>query len=188
MQFTNTNARWGLISVLVHWVSALIIIALFALGLYITGLDYYDPWYHQAPGIHKSAGILFFVLTLFRIAWLSVSRRPHPVLDQRNRHAVIAIWVHRILYLLLFLVMISGYLISTANGDPIPVFDWFNLASMVSGGEKQADIAGDLHFLFAVTLILLATVHTLAALKHHFIDNDEILTRMLGIKRRRSKS
>jgi cytochrome b561 len=87
--------------------------------------------------------------------------------------------VHGLLYLLLFGVMVSGYLISTADGRPIEVFGLFAVPATVTGLPGQADRAGDIHLILAVTVIILAIVHALAALKHHFIDRDRTLVRML---------
>jgi len=82
----------------------------------------------------------------------------------------------------LFAVMIAGYLISTAEGVGIPVFDWFEVPALVSGLPDQADTAGAIHLYLAWVLVIFSGLHALAALKHHFIDRDVTLTRMLGRK------
>ena len=88
-------------------------------------------------------------------------------------------WAHGLLYVLLILVMISGYLISTAEGRPIEVFDWFAVPATLSGIEHQEDIAGEIHELLAFALIGLSLFHAGAAFKHHFHDRDATLRRML---------
>jgi cytochrome b561 len=75
---------------------------------------------------------------------------------------------------------LSGYLISTADGRPVDVFGIFTLPATLSGLPNQADTAGDLHLAMAIAVIVLAALHALAALKHHFIDRDRTLRRMLG--------
>ena len=75
--------------------------------------------------------------------------------------------------------MIAGYLISTAEGRPIEVFGWFAVPATFYGPENQEDVAGEIHEILAWLLILLSSGHTLAALKHHFIDRDATLRRML---------
>jgi cytochrome b561 len=76
--------------------------------------------------------------------------------------------------------MVAGYLISTADGRPIEVFGLFNVPATLHGLADQEDIAGEVHEIFAWVLILLAGVHALAALKHHFINRDSTLIKMLG--------
>ncbi|MNR57354.1 hypothetical protein D3C85_1781150 [compost metagenome] len=77
-------------------------------------------------------------------------------------------------------MLISGYLISTAEGVAIDVFGWFSVPATLSGLPEQADVAGVIHFYLAWSLVVLAVLHALAALKHHFLDRDPTLTRMLG--------
>lgn len=78
MQWRNTPVRFGHISVLIHWGVALAVYGLFALGLWMVGLGYYDTWYHRAPEIHKSIGVLIFVAMVFRLAWRFISLRQKP--------------------------------------------------------------------------------------------------------------
>jgi cytochrome b561 len=83
--------------------------------------------------------------------------------------------------MLLFAIMLSGYLISTADGRGLEVFEWFTLPATLSGLEQQEDIAGRVHLYLAWSVIVVAALHALAALKHHFIDRDVTLKRMLGL-------
>lgn len=87
---------------------------------------------------------------------------------------------HLLLYALIFLIICSGYLISTADGRPIEVFGLFDLPSAGELFAEQADRAGVVHKFAAYGLIALAVIHALAALKHHFFDKDETLKRMLN--------
>ena len=73
----------------------------------------------------------------------------------------------------------SGYLISTADGRPVDVFGWFELAATMQGIEGQEDIAGDVHFALAMVLLALIVLHLLAALRHHYVFKDDTLRRML---------
>ncbi|MCV5486308.1 cytochrome b/b6 domain-containing protein, partial [Escherichia coli] len=61
MSFTNTPERYGVISAAFHWLSAIIVYGMFALGLWMVTLSYYDGWYHKAPELHKSIGILLMM-------------------------------------------------------------------------------------------------------------------------------
>lgn len=77
-------------------------------------------------------------------------------------------------------ILISGYLISTADGKPINVFGLFNVPATLTDAGSQADLAGNVHLWLAWSVVVLSVVHGLAALKHHFIDKDATLKRMLG--------
>lgn len=176
----NTHSTYGLLAVLLHWLMAVSVFGLFALGLWMVELTYYDSWYRRAPWIHKSIGVLLFASLLLRLLWRWLNLRPqplsaHPPWERRAAGAVQAL-----LYVLLAAVMISGYLISTADGRSVDVFDWFSVPATVTRIDKQEDIAGDVHLALAVVLVSLAVVHALAALKHHFLDRDSTLLRMLG--------
>jgi cytochrome b561 len=81
---------------------------------------------------------------------------------------------------LMLALMIAGYLISTADGRPIDVFNLFSVPATLHGLADQEDIAGEVHEILAWALVLLAGVHALAALKHHFINRDSTLLKMLG--------
>jgi len=78
--------------------------------------------------------------------------------------------------------MISGYLISTAKGKPIDVFGLFELPATLHGLDGQEDIAGMVHEYLAYSLIALAVLHAAGAIKHHVIDKDKTLIRMLKTK------
>lgn len=178
----NSPQHFGLFSVLLHWLMAFAIYAMFALGLWMVGLGYYDSWYHSAPEIHKGVGILVFAALLMRLGWRIISPAPPPLKSYTPAVRRAATLAHGLLYGLLLVLLFSGYLISTADGKPISVFGWFDIPALFSGAGAQADLAGDVHLWLAWGLVLLSALHALAALKHHFIDRDVTLTRMLGFR------
>ncbi|MEH6367934.1 MAG: cytochrome b [Pseudomonas marincola] len=180
MQWRNSPTRYGFVSVSLHWLVALVVFGLFALGYWMVGLDYYSSWYTKAPDIHKSVGLILFAVMVLRVIWRWVSPPPghlasHGPLTQKATR-----FGHAFLYLGLFVLMISGYLISTAEGRGIPVFGWFEVPATLTSIPNQEDIAGLVHEYLAWALVIFAGIHGLAALKHHFIDRDTTLTRMLG--------
>lgn len=154
------------------------VFCLFALGLWMVELDYYSTWYHDAPFIHKSVGVLLVLLMFARFIWNLSNPKP-VVLNASKVLKVVAHTVHIFLYLLVFLLGVSGYLISTAESQPISVFTWFDVPALITPFANQADIAGLVHKWLAYTLIALVMLHTAAALKHHFWDKDLTLKRML---------
>lgn len=180
MPLIDTDDRYGTVSVLLHWATAALVVGLFGLGLWMTSLSYYDPWYRTGPWLHKGLGVALVTLLVLRLAWRAVNHRPAPEPGHSRTERVAARVAHLALYGLLFAVAVAGYLISTADGRPLEVFGWFEIPALVTGIPNQEDVAGEVHYWFAVSLVSLAAVHALAALKHHLLDRDRTLRRMLG--------
>ena len=175
---TKPTQYYHPLNIALHWLMALLIPALFGVGLWMTGLDYYSSWYRTAPDLHKSFGILLALLWGIRllVVWLLVK----PAAGGFGWQQKIAGWAHGLMYLLIMAIMVSGYLISTADSRGIIVFGLFEVPGMGELFPEQADIAGTAHFYLAWGLIILIVLHAAAALKHHYVDKDNTLTRMLG--------
>jgi cytochrome b561 len=176
MLIRDSAAGYGLVTRLTHWAMALGVVFLFGLGLWMVTLDYYSPYYTSAPDVHRSVGILLLILLMARFGWRLVNPRPDD--------GELAPWertasriVHWGFYPLLLALMVSGYLISTADGRPIEVFNWFSVPSLVQRKGLE-DSAGEVHEVLAYLTIALVVVHAAASLKHHFIDRSRILVRM----------
>lgn len=178
MQLVNKAQSYGWISILFHWVIALVVIAMFVLGLWMVSLDYYSSWYHAAPDIHKSIGVLLMASMLARLLWNLFNPKPKPLGQSKSLNKV-AMTVHFVLYVLVFTLGVSGYLISTAESHPIYVFNWFEVPALLEPVKDQADKAGEIHEWLAFILIGLVFIHSIGALKHHFWDKDNTLKRML---------
>ena len=180
MQWRNSSSRYGLVSILLHWGVAMVFFGLFGLGLWMVGLDYYSGWYRRAPDLHKGIGILLFIVMCARLAWRWISPPPPALPNHGPLIRLGAKLGHAVLYLGLFALMISGYLISTADGRPIEVFGLFQVPALVTSIPDQEDVAGLVHEYLAWALAIFAGIHALAALKHHFMDRDATLSRMFG--------
>ena len=180
MQWKNSTTRFGLIAIALHWLVALTVFGLFGLGLWMTGLDYYDSWYKQGPWLHKSIGVVLFFVVIFRLYWRVLSPPPVALTSHKSWEIRMAHMAHLLLYLLLLAIMVSGYLISTADDRSIEVFGWFSIPATITSIPNQEDVAGLVHLTLASFLISLALLHAIAALKHHFIDRDRTLDRILG--------
>ncbi len=183
MKLRNTSTAYGAISIVLHWLVAVAVFGLFVSGLWMVDLGYYDDWYHRAPELHRSVGIVVVVALVARLVWRRVGGAPLPEPGAKPWEIRVARWVHRLLLFGVLAVAAAGYLMSTAKGDPVLVFDLISIPAIVEGLPRQADRAGAVHYWLAVALIALVGVHALAALKHHVIDRDATLTRMLGVKR-----
>ncbi len=181
MQISNSHSRFGVVSIVLHWLVAVVVFGLFGLGYYMVGLTYYDDWYRSAPHIHKSVGLLLFVTMVLRVIWRLANTLPASLASHQRWEVLAARIAHGLLYALLFVAMGSGYLISTLDGSSIDVFNWFTVPSVTGQMRFLEDIAGTVHYWATWALIVLAGLHGLAALKHHVIDKDNTLRRMLGL-------
>ncbi|WP_194437672.1 cytochrome b [Vibrio fluminensis] len=170
--------NYNIVARAIHWVSAIVVIGMFAVGLWMVDLSYYSEWYRTAPHWHKSIGLLLAILTFIRLVWKRVTLSPKVEGNAFEKFA--AKLVHGLMYVVLLVLFVSGYLISTEDGRAIDVFDWFSVPGLGALFEGQADIAGEIHFYAAWTLIVMAAVHAAAAIKHHVIDKDNTLRKMIG--------
>jgi len=177
MRLQNTQDGYGLISILLHWLSALAIFGMFGLGLYMVELTYYDAWYKGSLDLHKSAGLTLAFVILLRFVWRVINTKPKDLSDKAIENLA-AHGAHMALYLVMAALFFSGYLISTAEGHGIEVFGLFSVPATLTG-DNQEDIAGEIHEWLAWGLMALVAVHALAALKHHFINRDATLKRMV---------
>ncbi len=176
MLIRDTSEGYGLVSRLFHWLMAVAIVAMFVLGLWMVGLDYYSPYYNSAPDVHRGVGmVLLFALGL-RWLWRVFNPKPSDAelspFEQKASYTV-----HWGFYVLLLVLMVSGYLISTSGGDPISVFGWFDVPALIQERGLETP-AGNVHRILAYATIALAAIHALAALKHHFVDKSTIMARM----------
>ena len=178
-QIRNSETRYGAVTITLHWVVAAVIVGLFALGYWMVDLDYYHEWYKQAPDIHRSVGILLIATMVLRVVWRLMNAKPEPLPTHSHFEILAAHGAHLLLYLLTFAAMISGYLISTADGSSISVFGWFDVPSLTGRIKGMEDTAGLVHYWVTWSIVGLASVHALAALKHHLYDKDDTLRRIL---------
>ena len=178
----NTSNHYGRVTIVLHWIVAVTVIGLFALGFWMVDLGHYDPWYQQGPDLHKSIGILLFLVMVFRVFWQKFQVTPKTIESHSHVEKKIGTMVHSFLYFSLFILMISGYLISTADGRAIEVFQLFSIVSIGELFADQEDLSGMFHKYLAYVLITVVVLHALASLKHHFIDKDKTLLRMLGFR------
>ncbi len=175
-QFKNNSKSYGIISIVLHWLSAIAIFALFALGFWMVDLDYYSSWYVQAPMLHISFVLLLVLMTIWRIFWYLISKPP-PSLNSSWQKVVEKI-AHIMLYVLLCVILISGYLIVSADERNILFFNIISIPTFVSLTTNAEDISGEIHELASYVLIALALLHTMVAFWHHFVKKDVTLVRM----------
>ena len=179
-KLANTTSGYGWPSIVLHWLIAVIVLVEFGIGLYMVTLNYHDLLYVILPELHKSLGLLLLPLIIIRLIWSACHPRPLPEPHIRPLQDGIARSAQLGMHLLLLAVIVMGYLISTAMGDSIYLFNLVEFPATVTSIKNQEQFAGEYHYWFSWALIALASVHALAALKHHFIDRDATLLKMLG--------
>lgn len=182
----NNDRQYSAVAKGFHWLTAVMVVFLFALGLWMVGLDYYHEWYQKAPNLHMSTGVALALLTLFRLLYKSVYAYPRPLVGTPPGLHFVAKVVHVALYLLLLGLFVSGYLIVTAEGEALPVFGIADIPAVVHSDDNLQDLMGEIHEWVAYVLIGMTVIHGGAALWHHFWMRDDTLLRMLTKAKGRS--
>ncbi len=175
----DSKNAYGTVSKINHWLSAIIVIALYFVGRWMVDLDYYNSWYVDAPNLHKSFGVLVALITSFRFLWKKLTPSPAPNPNHSINIQRLSTSAHYLMYLCLSVIFISGYLISTADGRAIQVFNLISIPALPTSITNQTEISGIIHEYATDLLMLTIVLHALAALKHHFIDKDNTLIRIL---------
>jgi cytochrome b561 len=184
MTTRHSTHSYSRIAIALHWLMAILILATFAVGLYMNGL-HLSPLKLKIYSWHKWAGVTAFLLLLARLLWRVTHRPPELPESMSGWQRLGAHAVHGLLYLLMITVPLTGWLMSSANGfqtvyfGVLPIPDL--LAKNVELGKQLAAIHEWLNYL----MMALVAGHATMALKHHLIDRDDILIRMApGLGRR----
>lgn len=176
---SNTQIpAYSRLSKTLHWLSAALIFGLFGLGLWMMTLDYYSPWYQKAPDLHKSIGIFLALVVMFRVFWRQKEGQIQSLDSHQRWEKIAGKTVHILLYILIFLIILSGYFTATADFRGVSFFNLFEIPPILSGIDNQEDIAGFIHEWLAYAMMALVLLHIAAGLKHHLIDKDDTLKRM----------
>jgi cytochrome b561 len=178
MQLRNHKDGWGLISIGLHWLTVMIVLSLCIVGLIMVELPT-GALKIQVYTLHKSFGLTVLALTLFRLTWRLVSKTPEALSSIPAWQRVAASLTHSAIYCLLLLMPLSGWLYNSASGFPLKYFGLFKVPKLSSFDRNIKDFAGDAHETLFYVLAVLLFLHALAALKHHYVDKDSTLTRML---------
>lgn len=179
MSSESRMPRYTRTAVWLHWLMAVLIAAAFALGLTVASLPGLSPSKLRLVAFHKWIGVTVFLLAGLRLLW-RLRHTPPPLPDsvptwqQKASQAV-----HVFLYLLFFAIPISGYFYSLSAGVPVVLFGLVPLPVLIEPNAELKPLLRSLHFWLNMTLLLSVAVHVLAALKHHLVDRDQVLQRML---------
>ena len=175
--------RYNATAISLHWLIALLIVAAFGLGLIMTDIPGLSMRKLRYFSWHKWLGITVFLLAIVRLGWRSTHPAPpHPVgvasWQQRTANGV-----HLLLYGLIFVVPLSGYLYSLAAGVPVVYLGVLPLPVLFERNDAIKDLLKLIHLSLNYTMAGLVALHAAAALKHQFIDRDGTLARMLPFLR-----
>jgi len=171
--------RYGGVAQGFHWLVALLIFVMYALGWYMADLELTDPSKFRLYQIHKSIGITIFVLALLRLAW-RLTHRPPPLpetMSSLERFA--ASGAHWALYALILSQPLIGILQSNAANFPIVFWGGVELPALIGQDQVWDERLLGLHHLVANILAGLALLHIGAALRHHFMLKDHVFRQML---------
>jgi cytochrome b561 len=177
----DAPARWSAATVALHWLSAVLVLVLLGLGWYMVHADIKSATKFDLYQLHKSLGFVSLALLLARLAarlLRAAPPAPHAMPLCERRLARLA---HLAFYALLFVAVLSGWLLVSAALIPIPtrLFDLFVIPGLVNADPALAGRMTLVHYVVSRLIILLLIGHVAAALKHHFIDRDDVLTRMV---------
>lgn len=179
----NTRDSWGGPAKFLHWTVALLVLAQLALGWAAVSWRL-SPLKLDLFVWHKSTGLLILALMLLRAAWRIANPSPAlpdsvPRSERKVAHAS-----HFLLYAILIAMPLSGWIINSAANIPFRIFWRVPLPAIVSPNKAVADLATRVHLILFVGLSALLVLHIAAALRHHLISRDHVLTRMLPFGRR----
>lgn len=177
MQVKNTKFRYGIIAILLHWLMAILLVALIVEGLYMTRIAI-SPWKLKLFGWHKEYGMLVLLLVMFRIVWRINNTLPS--LESLPHWEKIAARIaHWSFYFFMFALPITGWFLTSSAGLPISFFGLFTIPNIFPANEQWRIYFTEIHKWLSYGLIAVFCIHVGAALKHHLINKDNILRRMV---------
>jgi cytochrome b561 len=179
MQWLNTPSRYGAVSKTLHWLIVIGIVVQYLLAE-AQGDERGAAGAMTPMDWHVSVGVTLLALALVRLLWSATNTTPQLPASMRRFERLLATGGHIALYALLFAIPISGWLLTSVEGEPLRIFGWFDLPALVPAGtEEREHLVEEVHEILFNALFAIAVLHVLAGLKHQFIDRDGVLKRML---------
>ncbi len=184
MTLTNSSHEYGAVAKWLHWLIGLSIIGMIVMGFY---LHSFAPTHrYLIIQLHMSTGITLLMLMIVRLIWRQINVTPAAPLQMPRWQQRLANGTHVLLYLIAIILPLSGWLMTASAGYATHWFFLFTLhMPFIAKNPKAAQYYWQVHSLTAWLISAVTVAHTLAALKHHFIDRDNVLLRMLPRRRRR---
>jgi len=178
MPLRNNDKSYGSVAKLLHWSMFLAFAAVYAIAIYMSYLPM-GPSLFETITLHKSIGLLIMGLALVRIGWRLFNKSPALPADMPMHERFIAHAAHLALYAIMIGMPLSGWAMSSAANFPASFFGLFTLPSIMTPSKEAVDLLKAIHWYAAWGIGALILAHVGAALKHHFINRDTVLSRML---------
>jgi len=177
--------RYTGVAITLHWLIAAAILVTFLLAQYMTNLQL-SPVKLKLYSYHKWIGVTIFLLVLARLAWRLAHRPPPPPASMPAwQHSAAGI-AHFFLYALTLAIPVSGWLMSSASGFQVVYLGMIPIPDLLAKNKEMADQLKQLHEALNWLMVLVVVLHVAAALKHHLVDRDDVLRRMLPFLKQRS--
>ena len=179
MALKNSIDSFGSISILLHWLMAVLIMGLIIIGFLMTSLAP-GPQKAQVYELHKAIGFIVLLMTMFRWYWMLSNVRPAPLPTWSHGELSMAFVSKWLLMLLMLMMSMSGALYTLASGYDINVFGLLTISGFAEPSIMIKDFTSGVHEIGAYVIAGLVILHIVAVLKHHLIRKDNTLNRMLG--------
>ncbi len=174
--FKNTSTSYGSVSRSFHWLMAILVIGMICVGWYMSSLSPSDyKW--TVYGLHKSFGMLVLFLIVLRTIWRFSNRTPDFPISTPRYQKIAARLTHVCLYLFMFIMPISGMLMSLFGGHDVSFFGIVTIPT--SGKFEFSNLSKEMHEYGAIILAGIICLHLIAALYHHFKLKDDVMMRMI---------
>ena len=161
-----------------HWLIAGHMSGLIVSGWWIVDLSFYSSWYYSAPALHKSSGAMVFLMGLL-VLINKFRKRPRPLESHTKLEKIASKFAHLLLFASLITIPVSGYIFTTFTGQNVSIFNTFDISAVLVTSEKIRDLAIQFHIYASYGIAVVVFVHSGGALKHHLLDKDRTLRRML---------
>lgn len=171
-------ANYTRTAITLHWLVAILIVGTFGVGLYMHDLPL-SPMKLKIYSWHKWAGVTIFFLVVVRLAWRLGHRPPALPAGMPRWQQAVASGLHTLLYLFMAAIPVSGWLMSSAKGFQTVWFGVLPLPDLVGKDKELGDVLQTVHMGLNYGFALLVLIHVAAAIKHHLVDRDDTLVRML---------
>ncbi|MCK9379841.1 MAG: cytochrome b [Sulfuritalea sp.] len=177
-----SGTRYSGVAIGLHWLIAVAIAGSFSVGLYMADLPL-SPQKLKLYSWHKWAGVTIFLVVMVRLGWRLSHRPPQLPAGMPAWQRKVAEATHVLLYVLMIVIPLSGWLMSSAKGFQTVWFGVLPLPDLLAKNEALGKLLEEVHELLNWSTAAVVVAHLGAALKHHFIDRDDVLTRMLPLLR-----
>ena len=177
MTVDSTPTRYTTTAIVLHWLAVVLIVCAFPLGLYMADLPA-SPERLKLFNYHKWIGITVLLLSIVRIVWALSHRAPALPLSMSAMQQRIAHGLQYVLYALLFAIPLTGWLMSSAKGYQVVYLGMLPLPDLVGKDKELGEVLEEIHETLNWTLLFLFLLHSAAALKHHFLEHNGVLTSM----------